>query len=126
MIPLSAEVPSSLTWHGSARAIGAWLENSRSSRLSCSMLGLPSRCKVAIDPSWKKSDMGAYTPLTTAIEQPQKSDSIVSLPTHCPNYSNLIVVHYHLRPGGVRRIIELALPYIASAAPNPIESVVIA
>ena len=64
--------------------------------------------------------------MTTAIEQPQKSDSIVSLPTHSPNYSNLIVVHYHLRPGGVRRVIELALQYIASAAPNPIESVILA
>ena len=50
----------------------------------------------------------------------------MDLPTHPSNYRNLVVVHYHLRPGGVRRIIELALPHIASAAPNPIESVVLA
>jgi glycosyltransferase involved in cell wall biosynthesis len=41
-------------------------------------------------------------------------------------YRNLVVVHYHLRPGGVRRIIELALPHITSAAPSPIESVTLA
>lgn len=29
--------------------------------------------------------------------------------------SHLVVVHYHLRPGGVRRVIELALPAIAAA-----------
>lgn len=28
--------------------------------------------------------------------------------------SHLVVVHYHLRPGGVRRVIELALPAIAA------------
>jgi glycosyltransferase involved in cell wall biosynthesis len=30
----------------------------------------------------------------------------------------VVVVHYHLRPGGVRRVIELALPAIARAAPD--------
>lgn len=48
------------------------------------------------------------------------------MPTPSPNYSNLIVVHYHLRPGGVRRIIELALPHISSAASHPIDSVILA
>lgn len=32
--------------------------------------------------------------------------------------SHLVVVHYHLRPGGVRRVIELALPAIAAACPS--------
>lgn len=32
--------------------------------------------------------------------------------------SRLVVVHYHLRPGGVRRVIELALPAIARSAPT--------
>ena len=41
-------------------------------------------------------------------------------------YRKLVVVHYHLRPGGVRRIIELALPHIASTAPSPLESVTLA
>lgn len=31
--------------------------------------------------------------------------------------SHLCVVHYHLRPGGVRRIIELALPYLVKNRP---------
>lgn len=35
-------------------------------------------------------------------------------------------MHYHLRPGGVRRVIELALPHLASLAPAPLESVVLA
>ena len=30
---------------------------------------------------------------------------------------NLVVAHYHLRPGGVRRVIELALPFLAAALP---------
>jgi len=32
--------------------------------------------------------------------------------------SRILVVHYHLRPGGVRRVIELALPAIARSAPD--------
>lgn len=64
--------------------------------------------------------------MTAAIEQPKKSGNILGLPTHSPIYRNLVVVHYHLRPGGVRRIIELALPHIVSTAPNPIDSVILA
>ena len=41
-------------------------------------------------------------------------------------YRNLLVVHYHLRPGGVRRIIELALPHIDSTGLAPLESVTLA
>jgi glycosyltransferase involved in cell wall biosynthesis len=32
--------------------------------------------------------------------------------------SRLVVVHYHLRPGGVRRVIELALPGIVRGSPD--------
>jgi glycosyltransferase involved in cell wall biosynthesis len=32
--------------------------------------------------------------------------------------AHLIVVHYHLRPGGVRRVIELTLPGIVAAMPS--------
>lgn len=46
------------------------------------------------------------------------------LPEYSSIYRNLVVVHYHLRPGGVRRIIELALPHITSAA--PLESITLA
>ena len=56
------------------------------------------------------------TPLTVAIEQPKKSGRLTLLPEYSSSYRNLVVVHYHLRPGGVRRIIELALPHITSAA----------
>jgi hypothetical protein len=31
-------------------------------------------------------------------------------------FDHLVVVHYHWRPGGVRRVVELTLPAIASAA----------
>jgi glycosyltransferase involved in cell wall biosynthesis len=47
----------------------------------------------------------------------------MGLPENLPIYRNLVVVHYHLRPGGVRRIIELALPQIVSTAPIPLDSV---
>jgi hypothetical protein len=70
--------------------------------------------------------MKANTPLTDAIEQPKKSASLMALPTRLPIYRNLVVVHYHLRPGGVRRIIELALPHIASVAPNSLAAIVLA
>jgi glycosyltransferase involved in cell wall biosynthesis len=39
---------------------------------------------------------------------------------------NLVIVHYHLRPGGIRRIIELATPHLVRAAAPPIERVVLA
>jgi len=45
---------------------------------------------------------------------------------HSLVYRNLMVVHYHLRPGGVRRIIELALPHIISTAPVRLESITLA
>lgn len=38
----------------------------------------------------------------------------------------LVVVHYHLRPGGIRRIIELAVPHLVREAPRPITRVVLA
>jgi hypothetical protein len=38
----------------------------------------------------------------------------------------LIVVHYHLRPGGIRRVIELATPHIVRAFDREIDSVVLA
>ena len=41
-------------------------------------------------------------------------------------YRHLVVVHYHLRPGGVRRIIELALPHIAQASPHSLAAIVLA
>jgi glycosyltransferase involved in cell wall biosynthesis len=31
---------------------------------------------------------------------------------------NLVIVHYHLRPGGIRRVIELATPHLLRALPN--------
>ncbi len=39
---------------------------------------------------------------------------------------NLIIFHYHLRPGGIRRIIELATPHLVTEAPRPISRVVLA
>lgn len=38
----------------------------------------------------------------------------------------LVIVHYHLRPGGIRRIIELAVPHLVREAPRPITHVVLA
>ena len=66
------------------------------------------------------------TQLTLAIEQLKKPDRLMGLPENPPIYRNLVVIHYHLRPGGVRRIIELALPEIASAVPMPLESITLA
>lgn len=37
----------------------------------------------------------------------------------------LVIVHYHLRPGGIRRIIELATPHLVREAPRPITRVVL-
>jgi glycosyltransferase involved in cell wall biosynthesis len=70
--------------------------------------------------------MKANTPLTDAIEQPKKSASLMALPTRLPIYRHLVVVHYHLRPGGIRRVIELALPHIAQAAPDSLSAIVLA
>ena len=38
----------------------------------------------------------------------------------------LVIVHYHLRPGGIRRIIELAVPHLVRQSPHPITRVVLA
>jgi glycosyltransferase involved in cell wall biosynthesis len=38
----------------------------------------------------------------------------------------LVIVHYHLRPGGIRRVIEIALPHLLRAAPSPVTEVVLA
>jgi len=38
----------------------------------------------------------------------------------------LVIIHYHLRPGGIRRIIELATPHFVRAATRPITDVVLA
>jgi glycosyltransferase involved in cell wall biosynthesis len=37
-----------------------------------------------------------------------------------------VVVHYHLRPGGIRRVIEHALPWLVREAPRRVERVVFA
>jgi glycosyltransferase involved in cell wall biosynthesis len=37
-----------------------------------------------------------------------------------------LVVHYHLRPGGIRRVIEHALPWLVRQAPSPVDRVVLA
>lgn len=55
------------------------------------------------------------------IEQPRKADKVESLSR---KISHLCVVHHHLRPGGVRRIIELALPFLLEK--NPVRSVTLA
>lgn len=38
----------------------------------------------------------------------------------------LVIVHYHLRPGGIRRVIELAIPHLVRTAPRPISRIVLA
>jgi glycosyltransferase involved in cell wall biosynthesis len=38
----------------------------------------------------------------------------------------LIIVHYHLRPGGVRRVIELAAPHLTRASGSAIDQIVLA
>ena len=38
----------------------------------------------------------------------------------------LIIVHYHLRPGGIRRIIELAAPHLVKASGGSIDRIVLA
>jgi glycosyltransferase involved in cell wall biosynthesis len=48
------------------------------------------------------------------IEQPRKADRVFCLSR---KISHLCVVHHHLRPGGVRRIIELALPHLLKNSP---------
>src|SRR5690606_38815947 len=38
----------------------------------------------------------------------------------------LIIFHYHLRPGGIRRIIELATPHLVKGSNGRIHTVVVA
>jgi glycosyltransferase involved in cell wall biosynthesis len=38
----------------------------------------------------------------------------------------LVIVHYHLRPGGIRRVIELAVPHLVRHAPRPLTRLVLA
>jgi glycosyltransferase involved in cell wall biosynthesis len=38
----------------------------------------------------------------------------------------LVVVHYHLRPGGIRRVIELAVPHLLRHAPRPVTRILVA
>jgi len=39
---------------------------------------------------------------------------------------NLVIVHYHLRPGGIRRVIELATPHLVRQFNGAIETIVLA
>ena len=38
-------------------------------------------------------------------------------------FTHLVVIHYHWRPGGVRRVIELTLPAIFEAAQPHLEKI---
>ena len=38
----------------------------------------------------------------------------------------LVILHYHLRPGGIRRVLELAAPYLVRGAPRPVTQVILA
>ncbi len=38
----------------------------------------------------------------------------------------LVIVHYHFRPGGVRRVIELAAPFLVAHSPERIRGIVLA
>jgi hypothetical protein len=38
----------------------------------------------------------------------------------------LLIVHHHFRPGGVRRVIELATPHLVAHWPQPVRGVVLA
>lgn len=42
------------------------------------------------------------------------------------NPVKLVIVHHHFRPGGVRRVIELATPHLVTHWPAPIRTVVLA
>ncbi len=37
------------------------------------------------------------------------------MPNHSPIPKHLLILHYHLRPGGVRRVVEMLLPALASS-----------
>src|SRR5688572_7118684 len=40
--------------------------------------------------------------------------------TIATRFMRLVIVHYHLRPGGIRRVIGVALPHLLRAAPSPV------
>ena len=52
----------------------------------------------------------------------------LTIPRRSPHcyFVKLVIVHYHLRPGGIRRIIELATLHLVREAPRPITRVVLA
>jgi glycosyltransferase involved in cell wall biosynthesis len=52
----------------------------------------------------------------------------LTLTLRSPNWAvvQLIIVHYHLRPGGIRRVIELATPHLLRAARPTLTRVVLA
>ena len=45
---------------------------------------------------------------------------------HTTRVVKLLIIHYHLRPGGIRRIIELAVPHFIRESPQPITRLVLA
>jgi hypothetical protein len=69
--------------------------------------------------------MGASAVLTKALKSWKKftavlaGEAIVSAVT-------LLIIHYHLRPGGVRRVIELATPHLVAHWQEKIRRVVLA
>ncbi len=50
----------------------------------------------------------------------------VGLPHFRPGVVRLVIVHHHLRPGGVRRVIELATPHLVAHWPERVRVVVLA
>jgi glycosyltransferase involved in cell wall biosynthesis len=48
------------------------------------------------------------------------------LPKDSSSDLRLIIVHYHLRPGGIRRVIELAAPYLVKHVSPPITAITLA
>lgn len=49
----------------------------------------------------------------------------VSRPLEIPGVLNFIVCHYHLRPGGIRRVIELATPHLIRSLEKNLETVTV-
>ena len=119
MIPRSAEVPKLFDVTGKRQGDGSLVRKFKQIVLELFDVGFAQPMQGGHRSILKEVRHDrSNTPLTVAIEQPKKSASLMGLPEHSSIYRNLVVVHYHLRPGGVRRIIELALPHIASAAPT--------
>ncbi len=62
-------------------------------------------------------------------KKPTEASASLTILRDSPHNSvpvKLVIVHYHLRPGGIRRIIELATPHLVREAPRPITRVVLA